>query len=338
MTPYFSIVMPTYNSAATLETVLDALRNQTIDQSELELLVIDGGSTDNTRVIAKRYGATVIENPQRLPEYAKSIGLQHASGKFIVRLDSDEELLYQDQLLKRKELLEANPDVQALLADRLVTPQHAGIATHYVNTLGDPFTYFCYRSKGSVRTTFAHNIIVGENGAVSSILRFKPDDIKPIGDGGSTTLSMDFIRQNFSDRLGDISFACSAFDAIVQLTQCCACIEGDNILHHSSASFHQYLKKLDFRIVNNLFHKEESGFSSREGSNPLLAKRKKLFVAYAGFILPVVFDAIRLAVVHKDPSFMLHVVYVYYIGLKTALYLIRSRLGHTASAHESYGQ
>ena len=59
--PFFSIIIASYNSERTLGFTLKSIRRQSIDQNELEILVIDGGSTDSTRKIAAKYGADVYD-------------------------------------------------------------------------------------------------------------------------------------------------------------------------------------------------------------------------------------------------------------------------------------
>lgn len=58
--PLISIVMPAYNAERTIELALRSIRMQTI-ADQIEILVIDGGSTDATREIARQYGAVILE-------------------------------------------------------------------------------------------------------------------------------------------------------------------------------------------------------------------------------------------------------------------------------------
>lgn len=71
---FFTIVMPTYNSERTIEKALKSIRDQKFDQNQIEILVIDGGSTDRTIEIAERFGAVIIPNEERVPEAAKRLG------------------------------------------------------------------------------------------------------------------------------------------------------------------------------------------------------------------------------------------------------------------------
>lgn len=56
-----SIIMPTFNAERTLEKSLTSIVNQTLPRECIEILVIDGGSTDQTVKIAERFGAKILK-------------------------------------------------------------------------------------------------------------------------------------------------------------------------------------------------------------------------------------------------------------------------------------
>ena len=57
-----SVIMPTYNSAQKIEESLQSIRNQNFDQDKVEILIVDGGSTDNTLDIAMMYNCKILNN------------------------------------------------------------------------------------------------------------------------------------------------------------------------------------------------------------------------------------------------------------------------------------
>jgi glycosyltransferase involved in cell wall biosynthesis len=91
ITPYVSVIVPAYNSALYIVAALNSVLEQTY--RDFEIIVIDDGSTDETRAIAERYrdrGVRVIWQPNAGPTAARNRGLTIAKGKLIALLDSDD--------------------------------------------------------------------------------------------------------------------------------------------------------------------------------------------------------------------------------------------------------
>ena len=88
--PLITITIPTLNSGAFLERCLQAVKSQTYNH--IEVNIIDGGSIDNTLEIAKKYKVGYIHYPHALLG-ARNEGLVHAKGEYILLLDSDQVLL-----------------------------------------------------------------------------------------------------------------------------------------------------------------------------------------------------------------------------------------------------
>lgn len=338
MDKLITVIMPAYNAQRTIELALKSIRMQTIPQEEIEILVIDGGSTDDTREIARRYDAQILDNPRRLPEPAKKIGLEHARGKYVMWQDTDEVLLRDTQLEERVNFLRENTEIKCVVCDDQQPGPGCGVATLYLCKCGDPFTQFVYRRRGGVLHTFARNVTGG--GKNGCRLAFQPGEPAPIGDGGTTMFDWEWVQGAFPDEFASQQFACSVYSRICEKTGCCGCIPGDDIRHYARAGFRLYLSKLRFRVINNLFHPEESGFAARAGkaekSNAVLAKRKYWFVLYAATLLPPIFDSVRLAVKYRSATMLLHVVYVYYVCIFIAICLAKKALGKSAD-NAAYG-
>ena len=56
--PLVSVIIPTYNSSRTLEKCLESIKNQTY--KNIEIIVVDNNSTDNTKEIAKKFADKAI--------------------------------------------------------------------------------------------------------------------------------------------------------------------------------------------------------------------------------------------------------------------------------------
>jgi CDP-glycerol glycerophosphotransferase len=90
-----SVVVPAYNVAAYLETCLESLAQQTF--ADLEILVVDDGSTDKTPNIAQRFAARdgrfrVVRQANAGLGAARNTGIDHAEGEFLAFVDGDDVL------------------------------------------------------------------------------------------------------------------------------------------------------------------------------------------------------------------------------------------------------
>ncbi len=92
--PSVTVIVPAYNARATLQRCLDALRNQTYPQDLRRVIVVDDGSTDDTRKIAEKSGVKVLVQPNKGPAAARNLGAREAQSEIILFTDSDCEPLH----------------------------------------------------------------------------------------------------------------------------------------------------------------------------------------------------------------------------------------------------
>lgn len=235
------------------------------------------------------------------------------------------------------DFLMRHTDIKMMFPNRIVAgrKRFCGISADYMNTLGDPFSYFVYHTKRDKCETYRKNIIGKDGKAV--IMRFEKGDVFPLADSATSTLSLDYMRDEYPDSYTDVGFICGAYDRVLQDTKLCGCIKGDDIRHNCSSSFKVYLSKLRFRVINNLFHKEESGFSTKEQFSKKLTGRKIAFCFYALFFPIPVIDSFRLAVIYKNPTYVLHFIYLYYVCILIVQLGIQKMRGNVAE-NVNYGQ
>ena len=99
--PSISIITPTYNSAKTLASCLDSIKNQDY-KGDIEIIIADGGSTDSTLEIAQKYTDKIYPNPLKIGEAGKAAGVKHARNEIIALIDSDNILPSGDWLSSMK--------------------------------------------------------------------------------------------------------------------------------------------------------------------------------------------------------------------------------------------
>jgi len=94
----FSVIIAAYNSDLWISQTLDSLINQTLDfEDNIQVIIVNDGSTDNTRFIAQEYKSRYPKNIKFIessenkgPAYARNLGIKQAGGKYINFLDSDD--------------------------------------------------------------------------------------------------------------------------------------------------------------------------------------------------------------------------------------------------------
>lgn len=89
MLPVVSFVVPCYNEVEYIGSCLASIRQQKIDPSTYEIIVVDNGSTDGTKELAASLGATVLLNSKRGAAASRNLGAQHAKGELLAFVDAD---------------------------------------------------------------------------------------------------------------------------------------------------------------------------------------------------------------------------------------------------------
>ena len=102
-----SVIIPAYNGDLYLSEAIDGVLSQTF--GEYEIIVVDDGSTDNTRQIARQYGDRVnyLSQANQGVAASRNLGIAAARGEYIAFLDQDDVFL-PHKLASQVELLDRN--------------------------------------------------------------------------------------------------------------------------------------------------------------------------------------------------------------------------------------
>jgi glycosyltransferase involved in cell wall biosynthesis len=103
-----SVIIPCYNHGAYLAEAVESVLAQTY--SNIEIIVVDDGSTDNTKAVACGFEKVrYIHQPNAGLSAARNTGIQHAKGRFILFSDADDWLL-PDALELNFKILQQHPE------------------------------------------------------------------------------------------------------------------------------------------------------------------------------------------------------------------------------------
>jgi glycosyltransferase involved in cell wall biosynthesis len=114
--PLFSVVIPTFERAGLIGDALDSILSQ--DIPDIQVVVVDDGSTDDTRPVVERFGASVeyVYQDHAGAARARNNGLRRCRGEFIGCLDSDDVWL-PGKLAAELDIFRTMPAAEVIISD-----------------------------------------------------------------------------------------------------------------------------------------------------------------------------------------------------------------------------
>ncbi len=112
--PLVSVIMPAYNAEKFIQESIESVLHQTC--TDWELLIVDDGSSDNTKTIAQSF----CEKDKRIKYYyqqngkagkARNLGLSHAEGKYVAFIDADDIWLLEKLAIQKSQIEKENVDL-----------------------------------------------------------------------------------------------------------------------------------------------------------------------------------------------------------------------------------
>jgi len=309
--PRVSFVIPTLNASSILPRCLKTIREQNYPQKKVEIIIADGGSTDNTLEIAKKYGALTINNPKILHEPGKSLASRIAKGELIFYTDADNILAHKDWLnLMVKPYLE-NPDILGFLPQTEPPPDSSSLNRYLGYLFTDPFSWFVYGNSANpkdydkvfkpLKETRDYKIykfdihnhpLFGLSQGVGTSSKFKRDEI---GESDDLLAGIKLIKEG-----GIIAYVPKA-----------------GVYHYHVNGLSDFLRKYRWRIRNNLTQKIKGmGFINREKFlNSTRRVKSYLFIPYSLTLFFPLIDAVRLSIKYKDSVMLWHFIISIFLAI-----------------------
>lgn len=335
--PMVSVIIATYNSEKVLERTLVALRKQTYPQELLEVILIDGGSTDNTLELAKLYECVVLENPKTDPVNAKMIGFNYSHGKYVVTLDHDEVLDNENSITNRVIILSENKECKVAFCSGYRRPQDYPGLNQYISEYGDPFSLFIYRFSKDEKF-FLHDLAkrayTEENNEKYAKFVFGNDVSNVILELCCVATMID------KEYFASISDFLAKPDEMVHLfyimlshgVNSVIVAKNDPVVHYSVDSIRAYIPKLKWRIINNIHYPErsEQGYSGRKNYATGFSKNKKyFFILYSLSIFIPLIDSTFMSIKRKNISYLWHFLLSIFVSIYIIYQYFRKIIGLT---------
>lgn len=168
-----TIVTPSYNQGKYIKRTIDSVLSQDID--DMEYIIVDGGSTDDTIDIIKSYGTQIVWKSEKDKGQTDAVnkGIRQATGDIIGWLNSDD-IYFPHALKKVMQVFNDNPDVNVVYGNA----QHIAEDDSYIEDYyTEPYNYerlksICYICQPSV---FFRKSVVDKYGYLDDTLNYCMD-------------------------------------------------------------------------------------------------------------------------------------------------------------------
>lgn len=144
--PKFSFSLPVYNASCYLEECLESIFSQDYPQDKIEVLLVDGGSTDNTLEIAKKFQVRIFDNPKRLADFGVKISARNATGDLLVIFAADNALVGKNWLSSVARLFLNDNNLCALWGRMISGASDYPVNKYYTLIQNDPLSFFANKN------------------------------------------------------------------------------------------------------------------------------------------------------------------------------------------------
>lgn len=169
-----TIIMPTYNRENYIGYAVESVLKQ--NYINWELLIIDDGSTDNTKGIIKNFSNRRVKyyyyNSNKGPAYARNRALEKSKGEYICYLDSDNTLHEDFILIMMNELLD-NPDFDAAYCAQKLFNYNSDMEAEEVSVRFGPFNRSMLENRNYIDlgTIMHHRSVIEKFGFFNESMR-----------------------------------------------------------------------------------------------------------------------------------------------------------------------
>ena len=334
--PVVSLMIATFNSYKILQRTLEAIDKQSYPREKLEIIIVDGGSTDATLELAKKYGCVIYPNPKTEPVNAKLIGFNQAKGKYLITIDHDEVIENPDSIRRKVAAAEQHPECKAILCSGYKRPADYPGLNQYISEFGDPFSLFIYNFSKDYQ--YLHKVLRKHYKITAEtddyiVVSFKDMKKAPIFE--LCCLGTMINKEYFIDfphvKEDGAALVHLFYEMLDHGDDSIILMKNDPLTHYSVDSLNAYFPKLKWRICNNVHFAEkgEMGFSGRAKYQKGIAYKKYLFIPYALTLIMPLLHGIGMAVSRKNSVYLLHPILSFYVAVQILYQYALKLLGKT---------
>lgn len=308
--PSISCVMATFNSSESIKECLESLFSQNYPADKIEVLIADGGSTDSTLDILKKFKISLYNVPKdkQEAEYNKGVALSHAKNEIILFIDHDNVLPHKNWLKKMVEPLVEHEEIAGCEVLRFNYNPKDNILDRYFALTGciDPVPYYLGKDSKLSWAYDTYNLF-GKSKDCGNyfMVTFVDDNIPTMGANG-TMLRRNLLRYTQSDPVN--FFHIDIFYDLVKKGFKSYAFVKDDIIHLKRTKISYFVnfllrrkKIMERQYFDNLKRRRYAVFIPKKDTLKLI-----LFILYTLTIVKPVYDALKGYLKIHDIAWFLH--------------------------------
>lgn len=306
--PTISIVIATFNSKRTLKMCLESVRKQEYDKKLIEIIIVDGGSSDSTLKIAKNYKTKIINvpNDKQSAEYNKGVGVNRAKNEILLLLDHDNILPHKLWLNKMVQPFIRDKKIVGVEPLRFFYDRRMSALDRYFSLIGGPDPVAYYFGKNShLSWSFDKYNLAGEAKDKGDyyLVKFNRDKIPALGGNGAAVKRKVLLKYAKADP--EHFFHIDVHVDLIKKGYNKYGIFKDSIAHYTNNKFFPFLKRRRYFIEK--YHFEDQ---SKRRYSIYDSKRDKMsligFIIYSSTLIFPTIDAIRGFIKLPDLAWFIH--------------------------------
>lgn len=332
-TPTISVVVATYNSASKLPKLFQAIDKQSLHLGDIsfEVLLIDGGSSDDTRELGTKLGGIVIDNPEGNAIYAKHIGINVSKGRYVCFLDHDEIISSITSFENRIQIFRKHEHIRAILSSGYLLEKEVATSNWYASEFGDPYSLFRYRFPNSY--PFRVNSLANrmkqawsDEQAVGLVVGSEKSPLLLELVAAATFIDKEYFINTYPEIKKQDNLVPHLYSLVAEQSQGydeIAIMKNDFLIHDSVDSWATVVSKIQWRVSNaaNKFSPLSSaGLAGRlkyEKQHFSWFERLRIsqlgFVIYCLLVIPLAADAISFSITRKRFGYLMHIPLAYFV-------------------------
>ena len=329
--PKISIVVITLNNQRTIEKCMKCIVSQNYPKNLVELLNVDGGSTDLTKKILKRYGFKVIKSKiKRNAEAQRAIAIKKAKNNLIVSIDADNYLPTKQWIKQMVKPFIDDPEIIHAGTMHFRYSNRDSLYNRYCGLFGvvDPIVYYIGKPDRLPQNTkkWTKGTIISENDEYYTV-KFTKESLPTVGCNG-VVYRRDFLLKYAKSSPSEFLHIDVFVDLIEEGYDKFAIVKND-IIHDTAVTLGLLIKKrlafLSSYYLRPSAQRRYLIYNPKRFSDNL---RLILFILYTITFIKPIFDSIKGYLLIRDSAWFAHPlvcwVYLYTYSLSTVKNVIKS--------------